>query len=220
MCVRAAPGNQIMSKKVKTTRKERKRTRTSAAETRQKIVDAALAIVAEKGFDQATTAEIARHAGVAEGSIYNYFRTKDELLLHMVTEYAGSFRVELSEAIAAERSALRKIERLISFHIQFFTKEGDIFQVIFGKAPGTKVQWARIIRVAVGPYVSLIEEIICEGVAEGTFKAVHPQVAASVLLGAMQLTILRRFFDLADYGPEEAAEQIKKICLEGLVVKR
>ncbi len=180
-------------------------------------MDAALAIAAKKGFEQATTAEIARHAGVAEGSIYNYFRAKDDLLFHMVEQYATSFLGQLTAEIEGETDALAKLERLIAFHIRFFTQEGNIFQVVFGKTWGTRVQMARIIRGAIAPYMVLVEQIVTEGIARGRFKKLNPQIAASFLLGGLQLTLVRRFFDLADYSPEEAIEQVRKIYLDGLI---
>ncbi|MBI5116881.1 TetR/AcrR family transcriptional regulator [Candidatus Poribacteria bacterium] len=194
----------------------RKTARQSPADTKRRIVDAAFAIAATKGFEHATTAEIAKRASVAEGSIYNHFRTKDDLLIYMVGEYSRAVLGGLSDAVAGESDPLRKIENLIAFHIRFFTQEGNIFQVIYGKRPGAKVQMARIIRVAIGPYVSLIEGIIREGIARGKFRNVNPRIAASVLLGGMQLTILQRFFNLADYGPDEAIEQIRNVYLGGL----
>lgn len=187
--------------------------------TKQKIVDAALAIAAEKGFEQATTAEIARKAGVAEGSIYNYFRTKDDLLIHTVSQFAGSFLSALSEAVSHEENPLRKLDRLISFHIHFFTQEGNIFQIIYGKRPGAKVQMERILRVAVAPYAALIEQVITEGIEQGCMVRVNPQIAASLLLGGMQLTLLRRFFDLGTYSPDDAVGEIKRIYFAGLVQK-
>ena len=200
--------------------KERKRTRTSPADTKQRIVDAALAIAARKGFEQATTAEIARRARVAEGSIYNHFNTKDELLIHMVEQYATSFLEQLHDEIHRERDAVKKLERLIAFHIRFFTQEGSIFQVIFGKTHGTKVQMARIISVAIAPYVAMIESIIRDGIEQGRFRKLNPQIAASFLLGGMQLTLVRRFFNLADYGPDEAVDQIRHVYLQGLILKK
>jgi TetR/AcrR family fatty acid metabolism transcriptional regulator len=188
----------------------------TAVQTKQKIVNATLTIAAEKGFDQATTAEIARKAGVSEGSIYNYFRTKDDLLIHTVAEYAGSFISVLEAAIAAEPTPLRKLERLIAFHINFFTQEGNIFQIIYGKRPGAKVQMARILTVAVAPYAELIERILQEGIAFGHIENINSQVAASFLLGGMQLTLLRRFFDMATYSAEETIAEIKRIYLNGL----
>jgi TetR/AcrR family fatty acid metabolism transcriptional regulator len=192
----------------------------AAVQTKQKIVNATLTIAAEKGFDQATTAEIARKAGVSEGSIYNYFRTKDDLLIHTVSEYAGSFISALEAAVAAEPTPLQKLEHLVTFHINFFTQEGNIFQIIYGKRPGAKVQMARILTVAVAPYAELIERIIREGVELGQIEKINPQVAASFLLGGMQLTLLRRFFDMASYSAEETIAEIKKIYLSGLSLQR
>jgi len=192
----------------------------SASETKQKIVDATLAIAAEKGFDQATTAEIARKAGVAEGSIYNYFRTKDDLLIHTVTCFAGSYLSALVDALSNEPPGLQKLDRLISFHFHFFTKEGNIFQIIYGKRPGAKVQMARILHVAVAPYASLIAGVISEGIELGRIKKVDPQIAASFLLGGMQLTLLRRYFDPGTFSPEQAVDEIKQIYLEGLLQVR
>jgi len=207
----------LRASKMNENQKTKKRARSSASETRQKIVEATFAIAAEKGFEQATTAEIARRAGVSEGSIYNHFRTKDDLLIHMVREYAGSFLEALSGEVAAQKDPLQRLDRLIEFHVRFFTREGNIFQVIFGKTPGTRLQWARIIQVVVGPYVELLDEIIREGIEQGVFKPVDSQVAGSLLLGGMQLTILRHFFGLGAYGPDEAIEEIKKIYLGGIV---
>jgi len=205
---------------MKTSPKSRKRTRASPAETKQKIVDAALAIAARKGFEQATTAEIARCARVAEGSIYNYFTTKDDLLIHMVEQYATSFREQIGNEIRDERDPVRKIERLIAFHIRFFTQEGNIFQVIFGKTPGTKVQMARIIGLAIAPYVSMVEEVIREGIEQERFRKLNPQIVASFLIGGMQLALVRRFFNLANYGAEEAVEQIRDVYLQGLIMRK
>lgn len=204
-------------KNMKTATKKKRAKRGNPADTRRKILDATLAIAATKGFEQTTTAEIARRAGVAEGSIYNYFRSKDDLLIHMVSEFAGSFLSELAEHVFVEQDPVRKLDRLIEYHIRFFTKEGNIFQVIYGKRPGTKIQMARIIRVAIGPYAGLIEDILREGIAQAKLRDVNPQIAASFLLGGMQLTILRRFFDLADYDPDQAVKEIRDIYLGGLL---
>lgn len=204
---------------MKPKQKTEKPKRASALETKQKIINATLAIAATKGFEQTTTAEIAREAGVAEGSIYNHFRTKDDLLIHMVEQYASSFMRLLEEAIGEEKTATAKLKRLISFHIQFFTQEGNIFQVVFGRTPGTKVQMARVIRIVVAPYTAILQKIITEGIDRKEFRKMNPQVASSFLLGGMQLTLLRRFFDLADYTPREAVNGILELYLNGLVLK-
>src|SRR5688572_28789475 len=68
--------------------------------TRQRIVDAALELFEKKGFDQTTTKAIARKAKVAEGTVFNYFETKDDIALHF-------FEQEVDHAIETVRSDTR-----------------------------------------------------------------------------------------------------------------
>lgn len=68
--------------------------------TQARIVAAALSLFQSRGFDATTTKEIARKAGIAEGTVFNYFKTKDDIALHF-------FEAEVDHAIDAVRSAPR-----------------------------------------------------------------------------------------------------------------
>ena len=76
------------------TREERKEVITR--QRRQQILDAALDIFSRKGFTQATTAEIARTAGIAEGTIYKYFQNKRELMVAVIKTFAAGRLIGLS----------------------------------------------------------------------------------------------------------------------------
>ena len=67
---------------------------------RKRIVDAALALFQSKGFDQTTTRQIAQKAKLAEGTIFNYFETKEDIALHFL-------QLEVDHAIATVRSTPR-----------------------------------------------------------------------------------------------------------------
>src|SRR6186997_1686497 len=68
--------------------------------TRERIVTAALGLFQSKGFDATTTKEIARKAGIAEGTVFNYFTTKDDIALHF-------FEMEVERAIETVRTKPR-----------------------------------------------------------------------------------------------------------------
>src|SRR2546421_12334888 len=70
------------------------------AAIRKRIVTSALALFQTKGFDATTTKAIARKAGIAEGTVFNYFRTKEDIALHF-------FEQEVDQAIASVRDNLR-----------------------------------------------------------------------------------------------------------------
>ena len=83
-------------------REEVKRGRRAAnkAQTQRKIVAAALALFTSNGFEATTTKAIAKKAGIAEGTVFNYFRTKDDIALHF-------FEQEVEDAVGSVRSNVR-----------------------------------------------------------------------------------------------------------------
>src|SRR3989454_8372334 len=84
---------------------------------RSRILDAAIRVFAERGFHSATVAEIARAAGVADGTIYLYFKGKDDLLLRLFDEKMTGLVAEMKAAVAQERSAAEKLKRFIQLHL-------------------------------------------------------------------------------------------------------
>lgn len=189
----------------------------SQTTTRQKIINAALLVAAKEGFARATTDQIARRAGVSEGIIYHYFKSKYDLCCNMIKERAEEFRQRLVEEIKGCPAAKDKLERLIDFNFQYFTGKGNIFQAIYGKSGDTTIMMGHILKVAIIPYVRIVEDIIRQGIKKGEFVDLNPSVAASSLLGMMQITIIRLHFGFARFSVRDAKEQIKRIYFGGLL---
>lgn len=187
--------------------------------TRQKIINAALLVAAKEGFIRATTDQIARRAGVSEGIIYHYFKSKYDLCCNMIKEHAEEFRQRLLKEIEKCTTAKDKLERLIDFNFEYFTGKDNIFQAIFGKSGDTTVMMGHILKVAIIPYVRIVECIIKRGIKEGEFKDLNPSIAASSLLGMMQITIIRLHFGFGRFSVKEAKDQIKRIFLQGIKAK-
>src|SRR5213082_438073 len=95
----------------------RRRRRSATSDKRTRIMDAAIKVFAERGFHSATVAEIARAAGVADGTIYLYFKGKDDLLLRLFDEKMTGLVAEVKAALAQERSAAEKLKRFIQLHL-------------------------------------------------------------------------------------------------------
>ena len=186
-------------------------------DTRQKIINAALLVAAKDGFTRATTNQIAKRAGVSEGIIYHYFKTKYDLCFNMIKEYAEDFRENLIKELKDYPRAKDKLDKLIDFHFQYFAGRSNIFQAIYGKSGDNTIMMGHILKVAIIPYVQLIEAIIEEGEAEGTFKNLNPHIAASSLLGMMQLNIIKLHFGFAQFSVKDTKEQIKQTIFGGLL---
>ena len=186
-------------------------------DTRRKIIDATLLVASRNGFDRATTSEISRTAGVSEGIIYHYFRSKQELYLSMVDERASKYRQALKEEIGSIKRPKDKMERLIDFHFRSFTGKDSIFKGVLDKAGDAPIIKEHIIKLAIIPYSELIAAIIGEGIKAGEFKDVDIRVAALNLLGMMQVPALVMHFGQAAFSVRSAADTVKRIFFGGIL---
>src|SRR5262249_33571987 len=129
---------------------------------------------------------IAREAGIAAGTIYLYFDTKEEILGTLFREKMASFVTALRHSIAGERDAVAKLRRLIGLHFEMLEASpelAEVFQVElrqgqkFFRGPATQ---------EIATYFALIRSILEEGAAAGHFRSDLPvKVATKVLFGAM-----------------------------------
>jgi len=186
-------------------------------ETRQKIIDATIIVAAKHGFERATTEEISRTAGVSEGIIYHYFRSKQELYISMIRERSANYRQALGGEIARIHSPKQRLERLIDFHFANFTGKKSIFHGVLDRTSDMPVIKEQLLKIAILPYCRIIAEIIMEGIKAGEFKEVDPAVAAFNLLGMMQVPAIAMHFGEAGFSARHAADTIKQIFLGGIL---
>lgn len=99
--------------------------------TRERIVEAARNLFAEKGFDRTTTAEIARDAGISEGTIYRHFKSKKELLMECVIPVLQKI-IDLTEDYYPRENNLRALTiDLLEMRLQLFREHHQTFRIIF-----------------------------------------------------------------------------------------
>ena len=133
-----------------------------------RILEAAIKVFAEKGFHQSTISQIARQAGVADGTIYLYFKNKDDILVHFFNSKTrhvfDKFRVAVRRADGAEN----KLRALIRRHLEAF--QADIHMAAVYQAwthQFQRVAEAQIKEMA-KMYLDIVSEIVELGQQEGT----------------------------------------------------
>lgn len=89
----------------------------------QKILNAAIKVFAEQGFHQSTIAQIAREAGVADGTIYLYFKNKDDILVHFYSHKAKLVFQRFRHAVDLAETAIGKLYNLIRCHLEEFQND-------------------------------------------------------------------------------------------------
>src|SRR5436190_12719396 len=97
---------------------------------RARILEAAVRVFADRGFFNATVAEIARAAGVADGTIYLYFKGKDDLLLRLFDEKMAELHQSARAALDEEQGAPARLRRFIQHHLQAVEKNPELAAVL------------------------------------------------------------------------------------------
>src|SRR3954466_6717252 len=98
---------------------------TRSNEKRGRILEAAVKVFAERGFHTATVAEIARAAGVADGTIYLYFKSKDDLLLRLFDEKMTELVAQARAEVAQQRTAADRLRRFIQLHLALVERDPE-----------------------------------------------------------------------------------------------
>src|SRR6266511_3896381 len=80
---------------------------------RERILDAAIKVFAAEGFYNAKVSQIAQAAGVADGTIYLYFKSKDDLLIQLFEDRMERVNATLREALASEESSTARLKRVV-----------------------------------------------------------------------------------------------------------
>jgi len=134
------------------------------------ILDAAVKIFARKGFFQARVSEIAKEAGVADGTVYIYFKGKDDLLISIFEEKMEEVLARFRQAVAREADARSRFRRLIHMHLaefQAYPELAAVFQVELRQSSRFMRQYKN---VQLRQYLELIGEVVEAGCREGVFR--------------------------------------------------
>jgi TetR/AcrR family transcriptional regulator, fatty acid metabolism regulator protein len=156
------------------------------ADKRGRILDAAIKMFAERGFHTATVAEIARAAGVADGTIYLYFKSKEDLLLRLFDEKMTELTAEARAEVEGQRTAPEKLRRFIQLHLSLVERNPDLASVLIVELR----QSAQFLRAAdrnkLAAYVDVIAEVVRAGQQSGELDGtISPGTVKRAIFGAL-----------------------------------
>lgn len=160
---------------------------------RTQILEAAARVFARKGFDRATTAEIAQAARLSEGTIYNYFRSKEELLIRIPRQLIQPALTSLLERAPLPQN-LREVEQLlvgIATAIGARVRSHAPFLKVFLSAlpylsPAGREKYMQLLPIFEAP--EMLERFLREGMQRGLFREdLNPVIAARMLPGMLMM---------------------------------
>jgi TetR/AcrR family transcriptional regulator, fatty acid metabolism regulator protein len=183
----------------------------------QQIIEAAIRVFARNGYYNSRVSDIAREAGIASGTIYLYFRTKEEILVTLFREKMAAFVAHLRREIAGERDAVVKIRRLVELHFTVLEQSPALAEVVQVELRQGQKFFRGASAHEVSAYFELIGSVLEEGVAAGRFRADVPvKVATKILFGAMDQMATSWVLGTRGYRLVDTADAVATIFLKGV----
>jgi len=183
----------------------------------QQIIDAAIRVFARNGYYNSRVSDIAREAGIASGTIYLYFKTKDEILVTLFREKMAEWVAHVRHEIAGEPDPVAKIRRLVALHFSVLERHPDLAEVVQVELRQGHKFFRGASAHEVSAYFALIGSVLEQGIAAGQFRGDLPvKVATKVLFGAMDQVATSWVLGKRAYRLSEAAEPVANIFLQGV----
>lgn len=191
-----------------TTRKERDRIRRE-----DDFLAAAARLFAEKGYRETGMEDIARLAEYGTGTIYRYFKSKEDLYQELLFRKLTDFSAVLRERVEGEGTARGKLRALVTGQLDFFRANLEFLSImlgdnIFSRPGGCPVEEGRCAEV-LARYETLARAIFVEGMERGEFRRLDPDLLVSAFVGLMDHCL----FETMDRHGELREEELRPFLL-------
>lgn len=187
----------------------------------KQIIDAAVIAIAENGYHQAQVSKIAKQAGVADGTIYLYFKNKEDILVSLFHEKMGNLVEQIEEEIKGKPNAASKLLVLIKKHFQILSDDRHLAIVTQLELRQSNKELRFRINDVLRGYLHLIDQIIREGKENGEFFAdLNNRLARQMIFGTIDETATTWVMNDQKYSLPELAESVHQLLIGGCGIKK
>jgi TetR/AcrR family fatty acid metabolism transcriptional regulator len=195
--------------------------RERAGDKYEAILRAAIKVFARNGFFNSKVADVAREAGVADGTVYLYFKNKEDILVSIfdhITERALSRgRAKLSEV----DDPAEKLRRIVYAHLECFARDRDLAIVFQVELRGSTKFMEQFSATRVTEYLDLIGSVIKEGQQRGVFRSgLNTKIVAKLLFGALDEMVTNWVLSHKRYNLVSTADTLIDILFNGIACQR
>jgi AcrR family transcriptional regulator len=163
----------------------------TAFRTRE-ILAAARQLLEQRGLEAITMEEIAAAAGVAKGTLYLYFQSKDDLIQALITLVGKNILQDVEASLQAPGTPADKLIRMVSVLLEYLNRERLLFpiyarELLGGKREGSRGFW-RNYQELEDKFVAQVTRLFAEGIAAGEFIPANPRLLTFLIRGLVRAT--------------------------------
>jgi TetR/AcrR family transcriptional regulator, fatty acid metabolism regulator protein len=196
--------------------------RPGGGDKRERILDAAEAIFARSGFFHARVAEIARQAGVADGTIYLYFKSKDDLLISLFESRMERVNRDLAEAIAPAATAIERLLLFVNAYLRLIAENPVVAEVLTIELRQSSKFMKEYANPRFAELLKMLGNTVAEGQQSGELEpSVPAPVAARMIFGILDELALAWLLGRGEkFDIVRAVDWVGAFILRGLAARR
>jgi len=180
---------------------------------RHAIFASSAGLFMSKGFRETSMREIAEAAGMGKSSLYDYFKTKDEILVWAVEDEVDDLITAAHEIVAQPLPTIERLRQVMQFHLNFLISRKEFYLKLSFEVQRLAIESQQRIQVKRHAYQDMIRQLIVEGIQDGSFRQVDPLLAARTLITILTPTV---FTSRPTGTPEEMLDTAFDIMLSGI----
>lgn len=183
----------------------------------QTLMDAARAVFCERGYADAPTAEIAARAGVVEGSIYRFFKTKRDLLIKVVEDWYAHIFADYDQQLKRITGTRNRLRYMIWRHLAVIHGDPAMCRLIFSELRSGPEYRETSVFALNRAYTRRTLNIIEEGIEKGELRADVPlNIARDMIYGAVEHHTFAFLRSEGAFNPDAAADAITDLIYRGM----
>ena len=192
--------------------------RAAVTDKREAILRAAIKVFAGRGYFNSKVSDIAGEAGIADGTVYLYFKSKDEILHSIFDRAMAEFIAEGKKELAAVEGPMAKLTRIAELHLVKLGADRDLAIVCQVELRGSTKFMQEFSAAGFGEYLDIIRQTIEDGQIAGDFRSdIKPIVAAKILYGSLDEMVTNWVLSKKSYPLAPMAGEVLKIFCGGML---
>jgi AcrR family transcriptional regulator len=208
---RAAPSS-VRPRHIKTATKNEDLVR----ERRELLIQAAIAVFIEKGFHNATVRDIGRAARMTQGTIYNYVRSKDDILYMVCDRIVAEYQDQARKAVDTSHGPADRVRSAVRAISEVMYRHRREILLIYQDSHLLEPRSLRVILARVEEFIGMFEQLISDAARELGIALPHPHFSANILTFLPVMIALRGWSLRKELSQEQVVEQISEFLVRGL----
>lgn len=186
--------------------------------TKRKIFETSMKLFAEKGYDATSIEEITATVGVAKGTLYYHFSSKEEIFNFLVEEGIKLLQNSIDIKTSKLSNYIDKIKAIVLIEIKIVLKYEDIITILLSQFYGKEARNQKC-QKHIYEYIRKIEEIVKEGIEQGQIKQGDPKAIASEIYGLICSSLVYKLRNQENFDVMKLYKEFENTVIEGLKAK-